>query len=62
MGKPTARGEDGDPAQTRPHMPMQSRETGGTLLPLAERPFILGARGALAVWAAALNVSRSLYS
>lgn len=34
----------------------------GTLLPIAERPFILGARAAMAVWAAALNVSRSLYS
>jgi|KBSSwiStaDraftv2_1062776.scaffolds.fasta_scaffold748232_2 hypothetical protein len=32
------------------------------LLPMAEKPFILGAPAALSVWAAALRLSRSLYS
>ena len=33
-----------------------------TLQPIAEKPFILGAPAAISVWAAALRLSRSLYS
>jgi hypothetical protein len=33
-----------------------------TLLPIAEKPFILGGAAATSVWSAALNISRSLYS
>jgi hypothetical protein len=35
---------------------------GGTLLPIAEPPFILGSRAAFSVWSAALALSHSLYS
>jgi hypothetical protein len=33
-----------------------------TLRPITEKPFILGAPAAISVWAAALRLSRSLYS
>jgi hypothetical protein len=33
-----------------------------TLLPVSRPPFILGSRSAFSVWAAALALSRSIYS